>query len=224
MQWAHPVHGARWARWRALTAGWVLGLAQPAVGWLAGLAFLFLLATAARGKPAFSVLLGEDGLFEWLQAVCLAAAGALAFRGAGQAGPGRRRLVLAGVGLAAVAVVGEELAWGTRLLNVSVETLQAVNRQQEATLHNIGFGLEASFLGMAAASTVLAVWQAARRRFELACWFAVPAVYGAVRLLAGAGTYEAAKMSEVAELAFAVAAVRLVWAETHTPPSATQAA
>ena len=215
MQRAQEVRGVRWPRWRVGATA-----SEGDVRWLGALVFLFLLAVGARGTPAFRVLVGEDGIFEWVQAVCLGGAAVLALRGARGAGPGRRRLVLAAVGLGAVVVVGEELAWGTRLLNLSVESVQSVNHQQEATLHNVGFGLEASFLGMAAVSTVLAAWQVARRNFELACWFAVPAVYGAVRLLAGAGTYEAAKVSEVAELAFAVAAVRLVWAETRPPRSA----
>ena len=219
MQRAEP---AATGRWHAPALR--LGAAGPrpargAVAWLALLAFLFLLAVGLRGTPAFRVLVGEDGVYEWLQAACLAAAGVLAVRAARRAGRGRRRLALAAVAVAALVVVGEELAWGTRLLNLSLEQVQAANHQDEVTLHNLGFGLEASFLGMAAVSAVLAGWQAVSRNLELACWFAVPALYGAVRLLAGAGSYEAAKMSEVAELAFAVGALRLVWLHARPRPS-----
>ncbi len=207
---------AEFRSWRVATTDPVAGVRHleshwPTVAWLAALVALFLLTAAAQGTAVFRFLVGEDLLFEWLQAGCLAGAGVLAVQGARRAGRARRRLVLAGVAVAAFVVVGEELAWGTRLLNLSVEQVQAVNRQHDATIHNLGFGLKASFLGMAAVSTVLAAWQAVRRNFDLACWFAVPAVYGGLRPLSGSLTYEAAKMSEVAELAFAVAALRLVW-------------
>ena len=186
-----------------------------AVAWLTALACLFLLAAALRGTSAFRTLVGEDGVYEWLQVGCMAGAAVLALRQARRSGPSLRRLALVGVGLAALLVVGEELAWGTRLLDVSVEPLQSINQQDEVTLHNLDLGLEASFLGMAAVSTALAGWQVVRRRYELACWFAVPAVYGGLRILTAAGSYEVAKMSEVAELTFAVAALRLVSAVTR---------
>lgn len=207
------------ARWRVAVTGPAIVLRHPAVRWLAGLAFLVLLPVAQRSPVAFRFLVGEDLLYEWLQVACLAATAALVLRAARRVDLGRRRLVLAGVGVVALVVVGEELAWGTRLLNLSVEPVQSINVQHDATLHNLGFGLKASFLGMAAVSTVLALWQAGKGNWELACWFTVPAVYGAVRVLAGAGSYEAAKMSEVAELAFAVAAVRVAWAETRLLPA-----
>ena len=211
---AQSVGLRRW-RWAPDAAAPRAPVRLPAAASLGAISFLFLVAAATRGTPAFRVLLSEDTVFEWLQAACLAGAAGLAVRGAVRAGPGRYRVVLAGVGFATLAVVGEELAWGTRLLDLSLEPVQAVNHQGDVTLHNVGMGLNASFLGMAAVSTVLAGWRAARRDLDLACWFAVPAVYGAVRLLAGAATYEAAKMSEVAELVFAIAVLRLLWAFTR---------
>ncbi len=180
----------------------------------------FAVVVAARGTSLFRILVGEDGVYEWLQAGCLAGVAVLTLGGARRVGRGRRRLVLAGVGLAALVVVGEELAWGTRLFDLEVESVQAVNHQGDFTLHNLGIGLEVSFLAMATVSSVLAVWQVVRRSLELACWFAVPAVYGVARLLTGPVSYGVAKVSEVAELAFAVAALRLSRAHSHTRQSA----
>ena len=194
------------------------GRRRPVV-WLALLAGLFLLPGALRGTLAFRVLLGEDGVFEWLQVAALATTTALAVAGAARAGRGRRRLLLGVLAVAALFVTGEELAWGTRLLDVSMERVRSRNHQGEVTLHNLGFALEASFLAMAAVSSALALWLATHGRLELACWFSVPACYGMARFLAGAGTYEAAKVSEVAELVFAVAVLRLVRSPTPDTPS-----
>jgi hypothetical protein len=201
--WTPPAHPV--AAGHRVESGWRLA------AWLVALALVFLPAVVLRDSPRrFRFLVGEDGLYEWLQVTGMAATAGYALRGVRRAGSQRRRVILAGVAIAALFVIGEELAWGTRILDVRVEGLQALNHQDDVTLHNVGLGLEASFLAMAAVSSALAGWQAARGNLALACWFAVPALYGGLRIVSGVPSYQLAKMSEVAELAFAVAAVRLV--------------
>jgi hypothetical protein len=180
-----------------------------------------------RDTRWFRVLVGEDALFEWAQvgafvvaAVCLALA-ALRTHGRVRAWYG------ACAGVVGVAI-GEELAWGTRLLDVDLSI--AANDQGEATVHNIGQALDASFLAVTAVAVVLLAVVVARHRRDgrgplaLAVWFAVPAVYAALRLVDGDPGYAFAKLSEATELVLAVAMARMARAELlHTEDAASVA-
>ena len=113
-------------------------------------AFLFVLpflaAVAAAilslgFKPQMRFLEQEDGIFEWIQVLAFAisavAAAALVprFLRSGQRLASAAYLLLA-AGL--VFIVGEELAWGQRLLHFETpESLAAVNEKEEVSLHNI---------------------------------------------------------------------------------------
>ena len=145
---AHSLGPTGWTR--ITHAGGGAEHLRTSAGWLAGLAALVLLAVASRGSLWFKVLIGEDGVYEWVQVICWGATAVLAARASRRSADRRRRVALTAVALAAAVVVGEGLAWGTRLFDVQVEGVQAVNRQNEVTLDNLGFGLEASFLAMAA--------------------------------------------------------------------------
>lgn len=113
-------------------AAWSL-LAAPIV-----VAVLFT-ATALH-RPTFEWLTQEDGLLEWTQFGCFAAAGA-----AGLVATARLRsrdrvaaILLAGFTLVAVFAAGEEISWGQRIFGWGTpEALEEINHQGETTVHNI---------------------------------------------------------------------------------------
>ena len=158
-----------------------------------------------------TALVTEDGVLEWLQVAALVVVvWILLVRGV------RRRSIAAAAGAAvAFFVAGEEMAWGTRLFDVSASTIQQANRQGEVTLHNLHGGLTASFIAVAVAGIIGGLW-IVRRRPTLAVWFAAPAVYAAGRIAyTGVITPRAAKVSEVLELVLYLAVARAV---TWPPP------
>lgn len=152
---------------------------------------------------AYRSLLGEDGPIEWLQVAALAVVlVALVRRGLDPAGAAWRRALLLGLAAVTFVVIGEEIAWATRLFDVSVGAVQARNVQNEVTLHNLGGieGLEKSFLGIAVVGLAVGAW-VARKAPGLAVWFVGPALYAVVRVVNEHPiTYRFAKLSEVLEL------------------------
>ena len=167
----------------------------------------------------FRVLVGEDALMEWAQVGAFAVAAWFLVRAALRT-DGRRRTVYSLAALAVGVAIGEELAWGTRLLDVDVSF--AANDQGEATVHNIGQALDASFLAITAVAVVLLAVVVVRYRRgattspTLAVWLAVPAAYAAVRLVDGDPGYALAKLSEATELLLAVAMARMARAELRS--------
>lgn len=159
----------------------------------------------------FSALVTEDGPLEWLQVAALVVVLVVLVRGARRVTtrPARAAWVLGA--LAVFGGIGEEIAWGTRLFDVSVPAIQEANTQNEVTIHNLGGirGLSKSFAVLAGIGVVGAVG-VVRRRPGLAVWFAGPALYCAVRVLHdGPITPRFAKLSEVFELLLYVAMARV---------------
>lgn len=134
------------------------------------------LATAATvlHPPLFIWLLDEDSLVEWLQFFSLAAAGIflplLAFR---LSRTGHKIMALLyGVVTAGVwFLAGEEISWGQRIFGWQTpEAMEAINRQGETTVHNIGGVQELVPAAMLLASLYGAcaplVWNAVRGRWK----------------------------------------------------------
>jgi hypothetical protein len=102
----------------------------------------FVVAASRLDKGLFRALTGEDGVLEWLQVACYATAAVfglvtgLRLLRSGHRWPGLWFLALAA---GCVFVTGEEVAWGQRILGIETpEALEAINDQDEVTLHNIG--------------------------------------------------------------------------------------
>lgn len=111
-------------------------------------AFLLALAVAWSGPDATRLwlLLGEDGIVEWMQFVCFTVtSGLLGFAAVEQWKREPRvslpLLALAGLcGLVAVAAL-EEISWFQRVLGIqSPEYFLKNNRQAETNLHNMALG------------------------------------------------------------------------------------
>jgi hypothetical protein len=102
-----------------------------------------LVVAAFAYRPAFRFLTAEDSLLEWLQVTCYVGTAIFALLCARELA-GRRMPTwgLAYLALAAgcVFVVGEELAWGQRILGFGTpESLREINHQGETTVHNVGW-------------------------------------------------------------------------------------
>jgi hypothetical protein len=102
----------------------------------------FVVVASRLDKGLFRALTGEDGVLEWLQVACYATAAAFGLvTGVRLLRSGRRWQGLWFLALAAgcAFVTGEEVAWGQRILGIETpEALEAINDQDEVTLHNIG--------------------------------------------------------------------------------------
>jgi hypothetical protein len=162
----------------------------------------FVAAVWALPGRLYDGLVGEDGPLEWLQVLALGVGLVVLVRSGLRAGQLVPRLVLFGLAAVVFVVIGEEIAWGTRLFDVAVSAVQSRNVQGEVTLHNLGGmrGLEKSFLGIAFIGLAFAGW-VVRRSPGLAVWFAGPAAYAMVRVLHdGVIDYRFAKLSELVEL------------------------
>lgn len=90
--------------------------------------------------PLHTWLVTEDGFLEWLQVAALVLTTAVLLVRASRT---RSFSALAGAAVAFF-VVGEELAWGSRLLDLAGTAIQEANRQGELTLHNLDHGLTMS--------------------------------------------------------------------------------
>jgi len=177
---------------------------------------LLLSVWSMRDSDRYRQVVGEDGLLEWLQALAFAFT-AWVLISAAIWSAGRSRAALVVCGIAMVGVLGEELAWGTRLMGTSLEFVESRNLQGDSTLHNLGGGLETSFVGIVIVAGALALlvatrWDPVRAvPLTVAFWLIAPAVYAAYRLSAGSVPYTTAKMGEVVEFLFAVALARIAW-------------
>jgi len=171
----------------------------------------------ALSDRAYEALLTEDGPVEWLQVAALGVVFVALVRTALRTSPAWRRALTIGLAAVTFVVIGEEIAWGTRLLDLSVDAVQARNVQNEVTLHNLGGiqGLEKSFLGIAVVGLAVGAW-VARRAPGLAVWFVGPALYGVVRVFHDQPiTYRFAKLSEVLELLLYVGLARVAVDRRH---------
>ena len=128
---------------------------------------------------------------------------------------GRERLARFGCGAVVFVIIGEELAWGTRLIGSGVEFIESHNEQSDTTLHNLTGVLDVSFLGIVALAMLLAASLLLRWRplqdasLTVVFWLLVPALYALYRVSEGEVPYRVAKLSEAAELVFALAVARL---------------
>jgi hypothetical protein len=209
------------ARWN-MPLGWVVVLNAVGIVGMPALAALFFV-----DRDLFGLLLDEDRVVEWLQVVLFLATSVAAFAIArDRFGRGHRIQgavwVLAAV--AAVVIVGEEIAWGQRLLGLETpEILEDINKQDEITFHNIGETLTAFNLVLFFAScyAIAAEWIDRRWRitrdvpegsrlyvppFFLAGLFGVMVAYRLVRsIVLNQQSYALTSLSEWAELCFATA-------------------
>ncbi len=103
-----------------------------------------LLAYAAAGERYFTVdqmarINFEDGLIENGQFVFLLLAGVAGLVWFARGGPnGPLRFLWLGLGLLFVAMAGEEISWGQRILGFETpKAIEAINVQREFNLHNL---------------------------------------------------------------------------------------
>lgn len=107
---------------------------------------VFAAVALAQHTAQYRRVVGEDGALEWLQVIAFAVtAGLLA--DLARRTRGAIRAMAIGAALPIVVVIGEELSWGTRLFGSGLEVIERYKRQGDTTLHNLGGGLEVSFLG-----------------------------------------------------------------------------
>jgi peptidoglycan/LPS O-acetylase OafA/YrhL/Tfp pilus assembly protein PilF len=92
-----------------------------------------------QAQIAVARLLSEDGVYESIEAVLCFAAASLLIIAVIHSGANWLRRAWLGLGaLALIGMVGEELSWGQRLLNLSTPAwLAARNHQGELSLHNL---------------------------------------------------------------------------------------
>ncbi|WP_457945879.1 hypothetical protein ACTAQI_11115 [Pseudarthrobacter sp. alpha12b] len=131
-------------------------------------------AATVLHPPLFIWLLDEDSLVEWLQFLSLLGAAILLPILALRLYKGGRRGLAVLYGLVAAGVwflAGEEISWGQRIFGWQTpEAMEAVNRQGETTVHNIGGVQELVPAGMLLASLYGAcaplAWAAVRTRWK----------------------------------------------------------
>jgi hypothetical protein len=169
-----------------------------------------LVALAHLIRPLYRFLTAEDSLLEWIQVACVALTFVLLLQTARLLA--RRRewawVVVFGLGAAAsVAIVGEEISWGQRLIGVTTpDILQDVNTQSETNLHNVRGVLPAlNFITMVGAGVLasLPIAVAVARHLGRTIWpvsyrivpplalvpaFAIPFAYRAMRFVSAGGT------------------------------------
>jgi hypothetical protein len=175
-------------------------------------------------RELFGLILDEDRLVEWAQVACYLGAAALAAVIAWDRFRRGYRVQAATwvlAGLFAIVIVGEEIAWGQRLLGLETpEILEEVNKQDEITFHNIGETLTAFNIALFVGSVYAVLAEAVNRRwhpfrtvpdgdrlyvppFFLAGLFGVMAVYRIVRtFILNQESYALTNLSEWAELCF----------------------
>lgn len=129
-------------------------------------------AATALHPPLFIWLLDEDSLIEWFQFFSLVAAGVflplLAYR-LYKTGHKAMALLYGVVAAGVWFLAGEEISWGQRIFGWQTpEAMEAINRQGETTVHNIGGVQELVPAAMLLASLYGAcaplIWNAVRAR------------------------------------------------------------
>ena len=197
-----------------------VALLLPVIGLLALPALWFL------SPPLFRVLTNEDGLIEWVQFFAFFAsavvAGIIAWD-RWRAGHRWQGALYAVVCIGLVAVAGEEISWGQRLIGFEApDAIREINDQDEMTFHNITGVLLLFNVGLLLASLYAMVadpigrrlglwarWRDADLLFAppqfLAAAFGVMAVFRALRMTVVGGGYGITRIGEWAELCFALA-------------------
>jgi hypothetical protein len=175
-------------------------------------------------RDAFGLVLDEDRIVEWAQVALYLGTAVLAVVIAWDRLRRGYRVQAATwllAGLFAIVIVGEEIAWGQRLLGLETpEILEEVNKQDEITFHNIGETLTAFNVVLFIASVYAIAAEAISRRwplfrrvpdgdrlyvppFFLSGLFAVMATYRIVRtFVLNQESYALTNLSEWAELCF----------------------
>jgi hypothetical protein len=205
-------------RWQ-LPFGWVVWLNLVAIVAVPILVVLFF-----AWRPAFRLILDEDGIVEYGQVLLWAASavvgGVIALDRVRRGHP-MQALLWAAFVLAGIFIVGEEISWGQRLFGFETpDVLEEINRQDEANLHNIGRTLTVFNIGIFVASLYAIAAEWIHRRwnlvrgivdgdrlyvppFALAGLFAVMVAYRVVRwVVLTQESYALTSLSEWAELCF----------------------
>jgi len=177
-------------------------------------------------------LVEEDSLIEWLQFACLV--GAVVFLALLSVRLLRRRqvgmaLLYGVVALGVLFLTGEEISWGQRIFGWGTpESLQAVNRQGETTVHNIRGIQEIVPYAMLLASlygTCVPLWAAVRKRLKHSTYshllvpplclvpaFGLAAVYRLFRLIIWpTPTFVISEYGEVMELTLYFGLAMFCW-------------
>ena len=174
-------------------------LAAPAAGGT-------LVAAGAADDSLYRTLVREDALLEWLQVLLWVAAFVFAVVLVGRTS-GRERVAWAVFALGALAALGEELAWGQRIVGFSTpDALADGDKQDEAAIHNVRELEAPTRLAVAAvaAAGCAAAWTTVRVPRCLTGAFALVAGYEVLRVAAGESPpYWFAKWSEWPETCFA---------------------
>lgn len=213
-------------RYRDDLAEWRLDRAMAAIIALIPFSIAAIGLIAMPFRRTYDRLAREDGVVEWLQVGVLLLLIVLLAGLARRFWSADRRRLAGFYGLAALAclfIAGEEISWGQRILGFGTPAvLDAINKQGETNLHNVGSVLKVvnlGLIGVLTAAMVLpllrwTVWHGRRPTIDryalvpplaLIPAFLFPFVYRVVRLLflpdAGA---RITKYAEFAELSFYV--------------------
>jgi hypothetical protein len=186
---------------------------------------LVLAALFFLDREVFGLILDEDRIVEWAQVgLYLGTAGLAVVIAWDRVRRGYRVQAATWVlaALFALVIVGEEIAWGQRLLGLETpEVLAEVNKQDEITFHNIGETLTAFNVALFVGSVYAIGAEAVDRRwhpfrgvpdgdrlyvppFFLSGLFGVMAAYRIVRtFVLNQESYALTSLSEWAELCFA---------------------
>ena len=173
---------------------------------------VLLAALAALHEGAFRLVVREDSVLEWTEIAAYAVAAIIAVAIA-RCTDGAVRFVYAGLAVAAVIAIGEELSWGQRVFDIATpEAVAVANRQQELTVHNLAGAESVTRIVLLAAALYGVVSPLVLRPGPLVpprplvSAFAVVVAYFSIRFaLLPRPTYAQAKFSEWPELCFAVA-------------------
>ena len=186
------------------------------------LIFAAVVAATAVDRPLYRTFVEEDGIVEWIQfavLIVLVPVAILIARRLWDRGERSFAALFMIAGLAALFIAGEEISWGQRLLGwATPEELEALNRQGETNIHNVGSVLEVMNLAMFLLTVSAAIlpfawrWGTRERTRDLGASIFVPPLFlatsfglaGAYRLtryaLIPEGHYVVSRYGEVGEL------------------------
>jgi hypothetical protein len=121
--------------------GWGITWALAAVLFLFPLVGGFGVVVTRVSRSLFHHITDEDAILEWAQVILYVSAGVFAFVTAlrlWRSGSRWPALAWFAFTLGCVFVTGEEISWGQRIFHwTTPESLRAINRQGETTIHNI---------------------------------------------------------------------------------------